>query len=316
MRITPKLLSRRTALLLPLLATPAQAQAQAPAQAQDRPLKVVASFTILADMVQQIGESRVTVRSLAGPNQDLHGFEPRPSDLQAVAAADVMVVNGLGLEGWAERIAKAAGFKGTAIVASRGVAALKSGHKHGAGQGHAGHNHGAFDPHAWQDIANARIYVENIRAGLAAADPARAASTTAAAARYTAELTALDAEIRTLLATIPRERRRAVTSHDAFAYFADAYAIDMLAIAGTWRDSEPSARDLATLTAQVKRQNIRALFLENAANPAALRALSSETGIRIGGQLYPDALTPPGGPADTYIKMMRHNATIITEALK
>ena len=301
-------ISRRTALLLPLLATPARAQ--------EKTLKVVTSFTILADMVHQVGETRVAVRSLAGPNQDLHGFEPRPSDLQAVAGADVMVVNGLGLEGWAERIAKAAGFKGTAIVASKGVAALKAGHKPGAGHSHAGHNHGAHDPHAWQDIANARLYVENIRAGLAAADPARAASYTAAAARYTAELTALDAEIRALFAPIPRNRRRAVTSHDAFAYFAAAYGVDMLAIAGTWRDSEPSARDLAALTAQVKRQNIRALFLENASNPAALNALAAETGIRIGGTLYPDALTPPGGPADGYLRMMRHNATVIAEALK
>ncbi|MCX7377404.1 MAG: zinc ABC transporter substrate-binding protein [Alphaproteobacteria bacterium] len=308
MNITPKLLSRRTALLLPLLATPARAQ--------EKTLKVVTSFTILADMVHQVGETRVAVRSLAGPNQDLHGFEPRPSDLQAVAQADVMVVNGLGLEGWAERIAKAAGFKGTAIVASKGVAALKAGHKPGAGHSHAGHNHGAHDPHAWQDIANARRYVENIRAGLAAADPSRAAAHTAAAARYTAELTALDAEIRALFAAIPRALRRAVTSHDAFAYFAAAYGMDMLAIAGTWKDSEPSARDLAALTAQVKRQNIRALFLENASNPAALNALSSETGIRIGGELYPDALTPPGGPADTYLKMMRHNATTIVAALK
>jgi len=158
--------------------------------------------------------------------------------------------------------------------------------------------------------------VENIRAGLAAADPTRAPGYTAAAARYTTELTALDAEIRALFAPIPRNRRRAVTSHDAFAYFAHAYGIDMLAIAGTWRDAEPSARELAALTAQVKRQNIRALFLENASNPAALNALSSETGVKIGGKLYPDALTAPGGPADTYLKMMRHNATTIVENLR
>ena len=308
MHLSPKLVSRRATLLLPLLATPVRAQ--------EKTLNVVASFTILADMVQQVGETRVAVRALAGPDQDLHGYEPRPSDLQAVAQADVMVINGLGLEGWAERIAKAAGFKGTAIVASRGVPALKAGHKHGHSHAGPGHSHGAHDPHAWQEIANARRYVENIRAGLAAADPARAPGYAAAAARYTAELNALDAEIRALLAPIPRPRRRAVTSHDAFAYFADAYGVDMLAIAGTWRDAEPSARELAALTAQVKRQNIRALFLESASNPAALRALSSETGVRIGGQLYPDALTPPGGPADTYIRMMRHNATTIAEALK
>lgn len=299
-------LPRRTALLLPLLAVPAQAQ--------EKTLKVVASFTILADMVRQVGESRVVVHALAGPDQDLHGFEPRPSDLQAIAQADIVVINGLGLEGWATRTLQAAGFKGRTITATAGITPRKAGHAHG--HSHAGHSHSAHDPHAWQDLTLARRYVENIRAGLAAADPARAPAYTAAAARYTNDLTALDAEIRALLAPIPRNRRRAVTSHDAFAYFAHAYGIDMLAIAGTWRDAEPSARELAALAAQVKRQNIRALFLENASNPAALNALSSETGVKVGGKLYPDALTAQGGPADTYLKMMRHNATTIAEALK
>ena len=291
-------LTRRTALLLPLLATPARAQ--------ERPLKVGASFTLLADMVRQVGETRVAVHALAGPDQDLHGFEPRPSDLQAIAQADLVVINGLGLEGWATRTLQAAGFKGPLVTATRGITPRKAGHPHGhshAGHSHSAPGHGAHDPHALQDIAHARRYVENIRTALAAADPAGAPSTTAAAARGTNEL-------------IPRARRRAVTSHDAFAYFAAAYGIDMLAIAGTWRDAEPSARELATLAAQVKRQNIRALFLENATNPAALNALSNETGVKIGGKLYPDALTQPGGPADTYIRMMRHNATTIAEALK
>jgi zinc/manganese transport system substrate-binding protein len=302
-------LTRRTALGL-ALALPAAA----PAAAQPAPKRVVASFSILADMVRRVGGPHVAVHALAGPDQDLHGFQPRPSDLQLVAQADAMVVNGLGLEGWAERIAKAAGFKGTAIVASRGVPALKTGHRHGHG-GHS-HSHGVHDPHAWQDVANAKRYVANIRDGLAAADPANAPAIAAAAARYTAELDALDAEIRALLAPIPRPRRRAVTSHDAFAYFAEAYGVDMLAVAGTWRDAEPSARELAALAAQVKRQNIRALFLENAGNAAGLRALANETGTVIGGRLYADALSQPGGPADSYIAMMRHNATVIAEALK
>jgi zinc/manganese transport system substrate-binding protein len=266
-------------------------------------------------MVRQVGESRVAVHSLAGPDQDLHGFEPRPSDLQAIAQASIVVINGLGLEGWATRTIQAAGFRGRTITATAGITPRKASHDHGHNHSH-GHSHGAHDPHAWQDLALARRYVENIRAGLAAADPPGAPAYAAAAARYTQELTALDAEIRALLAPIPRNRRRAVTSHDAFAYFGAAYGVDMLGIAGTWRDAEPSARELAALAAQVKRQNIRALFLESAANPAALRALSSETGVRIGGTLYPDALTQPGGPADTYVKMMRHNATTIAEALR
>lgn len=298
-------LPRRTLLAL-LLATPAVAQ---PA-----PKSVVASFTILADMIARVGESRITVKSLAGPDQDLHSYEPRPSDIQAVAQADIMAINGLGLEGWATRIAAAAKFKGTAIVATKNVPALKTAHKHGPGQSGA-HNHGTHDPHAWQDVANARRYVANILAGLTAADPANTAAYTQAAARYTEELTALDAEIRALLAPIPRPRRRAVTSHEAFAYFADAYDIDMIAIAGTWRDSEPSARDLATLAAQIKRQNIRALFLENTSPPANLRALATETKTTIGGRLYSDALSQPTGPAGSYIALMRHNARTIAAAL-
>ncbi len=301
-------ITRRAALVLALVLP-------APAFAQSPPKHVVASFTILADMVQRVGEGRVSVRSLAGPDQDLHGYEPRPSDLKTVAQADVMVVNGLGLEGWAERIAQAAGFKGTGIVASRGVGALKVGHKHGPGQSGA-HSHGTFDPHAWQDVANARRYTANICDGLSVADPTQAPAYAAAAARYIAELDALDAEIRTLFAAIPRERRRVVTSHEAFAYFADAYGVDMLAISGTWGDAEPSARQFATLAAQVKRQDIRALFLENAGNAAALRALSAETGVAIGGRLYADALTQPGGPAGTYIDMMRYNAHTVAQALK
>jgi zinc/manganese transport system substrate-binding protein len=289
----------------------------APAWAQAGPIPVVASFTILADMVTQVGAGRVAVRAMAGVDQDLHGFQPRPSDIQAVAQARVMVINGLGLEGWAERIAKSAGFKGTAVVATRGVAALKAGHGHGhshGGKGHA-HSHGAFDPHAWQDVGNAKRYVGNIRDGLAAADPGGAAAYAAAAGRYLAELDTLDAEIRALFAAIPAGRRRAVTSHDAFAYFADAYGVEMLAVAGAWRDAEPSARELAALAAQVKKQNIRALFLERAGSGAGLRALSAETGVAIGGTLYPDALSAPEGPAGSYLAMMRHNARTIAAAL-
>jgi len=301
------ILYRRT-ILGGLLALPVLSRPQAA-----EPKRVVASFSILADMVKQVGEDRVAVRALAGPDQELHGFEPRPSDLQAVAQADVMVINGLGLEGWADRIAKAAGFRGTAVVASRGVKALKTGHNHGRGQSH---DHGAFDPHAWQDVANAKLYVANIRDGLAAADPANATAHGAAADRYLARLDALDTEIRALLAPIPRERRRIITSHDAFAYFADAYGVDMLAVAGAWRDSEPSARELTALIAQVKRQNIRALFLENAGSGTALRTLASEVGATIGGRLYADALSGPDGPANSYIAMMRHNAGIMAAALK
>lgn len=287
--------------------------AAAPAHA-DGAMPAVASFSILADMLREVAGERWDVRSLAGPDQELHGFEPRPSDLVAVGKARLMAVNGLGLEGWAERVASAAGFTGTAVVASRGVKALKAGHRHGHGNDH-GHSHGGLDPHAWQDVANARIYVANLREGLKRADPDRAADYAAAATRYTMRLDALDREIRALFAPIPKALRRVVTSHDAFAYFADAYDIEMLSVAGTWREAEPSAKDLAALAAQVKRQKIRALFIENAGSATALRALANELGLRIGGALYADALSAPGGPAPTYIDMMRHNARTISAAL-
>lgn len=279
------------------------------------PKRVVTSFTILGDLAQQIGEGRVIVRPLAGPDRDLHGFEPRPSDLQAVGQADVMVINGLGLEGWAERVVKTAGFRGKAVVASKGVKVLRTGHKHGAGHAHS-HAHGSFDPHAWQDVANAKLYATNIRDGLVAADPAQRAAYETATIRLLDRLDMLDREIRDLLAPIPRTQRRAVTSHEAFAYFADAYDIDMLAVSGTWRDSEPSARELAALAAQVKTQRIRALFLENGGGSAAIQALSRETGVRIGGRLYADALSAPDGEAASYIDMMRHNARAIAAALR
>ena len=312
----PVLTLRRRPLLAGLLALPMRAAAQSvPAPMPMGAIPVVASFSILADLVQQVGEDRVAVRALAGPDQDMHGFEPRPSDIQAVSRAAVMVINGLGLEGWVTRVTKAAGFRGRTVVATQGVRSLKLGHRHGAG-GENGISRATQDPHAWQNVAHVKQYVRNIHDGLAAADPAQAQAYSAASERVLARLDVLDGEIRALLAAIPRGQRRVVTSHAAFAYFADAYDVDMLAVAGTWRDSEPSARELAALAAQVRNQRIRALFLESASSGTALRALASETGVRIGGKLYADALSAPGGEAGTYIDMMRFNSHAIAAALR
>jgi zinc/manganese transport system substrate-binding protein len=307
-----------TALPRRLLLAALPALVAAPVRAADA-MPAVASFSILADMLGEVAGERWAVRSLAGPDQELHGFEPRPSDLVAVGKARLLAVNGLGLEGWADRMASAAGFTGTRVVASRGVNALKAGHAHGHSHGHShghGHAHGGLDPHAWQSVANAKIYVGNLRDGLGRADPAGAAEYAAAAGRYIARLDALDGEIRALFAPIPKAQRRVVTSHEAFAYFAAAYGVEMLAVAGTWREAEPSAKELAALAAQVKRQKIRALFIESAGSGTGLRALAGELGLRIGGTLYADALSPPGGPAATYVDMMRHNATTIAAALR
>ena len=281
-----------------------------------RPLTVVASFSILADLARQVGGTGVTVTSLAPVETDLHHFQPRPSEVRGVGAADVFVINGLGLEGWAERLAEAAGFKGKGVVASKGIKALAAVDNH-AGHSH-GHSHGkgaAPDPHAWQDVANTRIYIANIRDGLTAADPAGAAAYAGNATAYLRQLDALDAEIKSMLAAIPRAERRVVTTHEAFNYYGDAYGVDFLGASGISADAEPSARQFAALIAQIRKEKIKALFLEKGMQPRLLEQLSRETGVRIGGTLYADTLSGPTGPATSYIEMMRSNTKALVAAL-
>lgn len=298
---------RRRMLLGGLTALPFSASAATP-------LRVVASFTILADLARQIGGPRVEVVSLVGPEQDMHGFDPKPSAVQAVGRADVMLINGLGLEPWAERLGRAAGFKGRGIVASRGVAALKGGHKHGAGT--SGHSHGSEDPHAWQDVGNVKRYAANIREGLAAADPAGAATYQANTTALLDRLGALEVEIRGAYLAIPRPARTVVTSHEAFSYYGDAYDIDFLAPQGLTTAGEPTPRQIAALVNQIKTRKVRALFIEKLGRSPLLAQVARETGVRIGGELYSDALSAADGPAATYEAMMRHNTRMIAEALR
>ena len=291
-----------------VLAMPALAQAAMP---------VVASFSILADITRAVGGGRIAVTSLAPIGIDLHHFQPRPSEAQGVSTARVFVINGLGLEGWAERLAGAGGFKGTGVVASKGVKVLSAGHGHGHhGHGH-GHSHGKAeaDPHCWQDVANVRVYVANIRDGLTLADPGGKAVYAEQADAYLRRLTALDAEIKGMIAPIPRDRRRIVTSHDAFRYYADAYEVDFLAPMGMSAEAEPSARAFAALIAQIKKEHIRALFLERGMSPRLMEQLVRETGVKIGGTLYADTLSGPNEAAGTYIEMMRANTKAIVAAL-
>lgn len=283
------------------------------------PISVIASFSIIADLAREVGGPLVRVTSLVGQDQDAHAYQPRPSDARAVSTARMMVVNGLGFEGWAERLAQSAGFKGIAVVASRGVKALRAGE---VGHSHAGHNHaaggaaGAVDPHAWQEVANVKLYVGNIRDGLAAADPANAGAYAANAAAYLVKLTALEAEITTAWAAIPRGNRRIVTSHDAFTYYGDAYGVDFAAPQSAISANDPTPREMAALIAQIRRDNIRALFLENISAGQVLAQVARETGARIGGRVYSDALSAPVGPAGTYIDMMRHNTRLFVQALR
>jgi zinc/manganese transport system substrate-binding protein len=276
----------------------------APAPAQER-IKVVATFSILADLTKNIGGDRVEVSALVGPNGDAHVYAPAPADAKKVADAKVVITNGLGFEGWIARLVKASGSKAPIVIASKGVKARKA----------EGGHEGGSDPHAWQSVGNAKTYVVNIRDALIAADPAGKANYEANAADYLVKLDALDQEIKDAVAKIPAERRRIITTHDAFGYFKDAYGIDFIAPQGVSTESEASAKDVAKIINQIRKQKIPAIFVENVSDPRLLKRISEETGAKIGGTLYSDALTDEKGPAPTYIDMMRHNAETLAAAL-
>ena len=287
-----------------------------PAMAADR-LPVVASFSILGDMTQRVGGERIALTTLVGPDGDAHVYEPGPSDAKAVSAARVLVVNGLGFEGWMDRLKQASGFAGVEVVASAGIDPLDMAEEEGGEHDHDhDHGHDGIDPHAWQSVANAQAYVRNIVAALERADPEGASAYRANGDAYLAELEALDQAIRASMAAIPPSQRVLVTSHDAFGYFANAYAVKVLAPQGMSTESEASAADVAALITQIRADGVRAVFVENITNPRLLEQVGRETGAAIGGVLYSDALSPPGGPAATYVDMMRHNADSIAQALQ
>ena len=361
-----------TALLAVSLAAPAVAQS-------DRPIPVVATFSILGDMVKRIGGEHVAVTTLVGPDGDTHVYQPTPADARAVSEAKIIVVNGLQFEGWLDRLIDASDFRGVRVVATDGIEPIAFDDEHGhddhddhamaghdddhdehaeaathdhddeheehaeaaahdhddeheehaeaamhdhdddheehaeAGDDH--HDHGAFDPHAWQSLRDAVAYIDNITAALAQADPANATSFYQNRAAYDAEIMALDAEIREVMAALPADRRIVVTSHDAFQYFGRDYGLTFIAPQGLSTESEASAKDVARLIQQIRERGIRAVFVENVADPRLLERIAEETGASIGGTLYPGALSGPDGPAPTYLDMMRHNAMTLVQAL-
>jgi zinc/manganese transport system substrate-binding protein len=294
---------------------------------QQQPLRVIASFSILGDMVKSVGGDAVAVTTLVGPNGDAHVYEPTPADAQAVASAQLVVVNGLGLEGWMTRLLQASGYGGPVVVASEGVTPrtmAEEDHEHAPAAGTAaahedhdhGHDHGAADPHAWQDLRNGQIYVRNIARGLAAAAPSHAAAFQAAGDRYGTELAALDAWVRSELSAIPPARRRIITSHDAFGYFGAAYGLEILAPVGISTESEATATNVAALIQQIRTTHVPAVFIENMTDPRLIEQIAREGGAVIGGELFSDALSPPDGPAPTYVAMFRHNVTSLRQALQ
>ena len=299
-------------LLLILLALAALG-AGAPAKAAGE-VKVVASFSILADLVRQVGGDRVKVVSLVGPNADAHTFEPKPSDASQLTQAKLIVVNGLGLDGWMDRLRKASGTKAPVVVASKGVKPIEAeedehGHENAAGPAHR------FDPHAWQNVANAKLYVVNIRDALIQADPNGRATYEANDTRYRAALDQLESDVKAAIARIPPDKRKIITSHDAFGYFAKAYGLQFIAPQGVSTEAEPSAKDVAKMIRQIRSQKIPAVFLENVTDVRLIEQIAKESGAKIGDKVYSDALSEPSGPAGTYIDMMRHNIRAFSAAL-
>jgi zinc/manganese transport system substrate-binding protein len=265
------------------------------------PLNVVASFSILGDFVRTIGGDRVNVTTLVGPDSDVHVYTPAPSDAKRVADAKLVIVNGLGLEGWLPRLVQSSGSKATIVTASAGIAPLKLG--------------SAADPHAWQSVPNAKVYVTDIANALAAAEPDDAELFRTQAKTYLEKLEALDREVREAVAKIPPERRKVISTHDAFGYFAAEYGVQFVAPLGVSTETEPSARDIAGIIGQIKAQKIPAVFLENISDDRLIRRIAAETGAKVGGTLISDGLTGEKGPAPTYIDMVRHNIKALTSAL-
>lgn len=284
-----------------------------PGVAAEPKLRAVATFSILGDLVAQVGGERVAVTTLVQPNADAHGYTPAPSDARTLADARLVVVNGLGLEGWIDRLIKASGTKAPVVVASQGVKAIEA-KDDDHGHGHA-HGHHA-DPHAWQNVANAKVYVANIRDALVRIDPDNAATYAENAKAYLATLEALDAEVRAGIAAIPKAQRRVITTHDAFGYFTAAYGMSFVAPQGVSTDSQASPRDVGRIIRQIRQEKIPAVFLENIADPRLMEQIARESGAAIGGKVFSDALSGPDGPAPTYVAMMRNNLAAFTAALR
>ena len=290
------------------------------AWAQSGPLKVVATFSIIADIVSNVGGDKVALKTLVGPDADTHTYQPTPADARAVAEAKVLVTNGLGLEGWLDRLKGAAKSNAVVVVASTGIKPLtmeaeENDRAAASGQPKPGRSGRVDDPHAWQSLANGQVYVANIAKALAASDPPNAEFYRTSAADYAARLAALDGKTKEMLAGVPKAKRRVITTHDAFQYYGKEYGIAFIAPLGISTDNEPSAGDIAKLERQIKREKIMALFLENVTNGRLIGQIAKDTGAVVGPPLYSDALSKPDGPASTYVTMFEHNTATLVDGM-
>ncbi len=304
-------MSRGAPILVLLLAVfLAASGAAAPAE---KKFNVVASFSILGDMVKNVGGDRIEVTTLVGPNGDTHVYEPTPADAKAVAGADLVVVNGLGFEGWMDRLIRTSGYKGAVVVASKGVEPRKMTAEETT---EPGAPRLVTDPHAWQDLHNGQLYVRNIAAGLAKLDPAGASVYEANAKAYAARLAELDRWVKQEFSAIPRPKRRMITTHDAFGYFGAAYGVTILSPEGFSTESEASAGDIARLIRQIRKEKITAVFIENISDPHLMQQVAKESGVTLWGELYSDALSKPEEAAPTYLEMFKNNVPKMVAAMK
>jgi zinc/manganese transport system substrate-binding protein len=314
LKLTRQVILSSVITLLPLAATHASAD----------PLKVVASFSIIGDFARNVGGDRIELTTLVGPDGDAHVYEPKPTDAAAMAAAEVVLVNGLHLEGFLSRLAEASATKAAIVELARGVVPIamkqepdehqESGEQADPAQGHHAHE-GDTDPHAFQSIANARIYVKNIADAFCAADTEGCAVYRTNAAAYDARLAEAEVTVRAEIASIPDDKRIIITSHDAFGYFEHEYGLRFLAPEGISTEAEASAADVAALIRQIRHDKASAIFVENITNARLIEQISRETGLTVGGTLYSDALSGPDGPAADYIDLMLHNVRTIKGAI-
>jgi len=296
--------TRRSLLAASLAAAFAVSLQATPVFAQKK-LPVVATFSILGDLVKNVGGDRVDIVTLVGPGSDTHVYSPTPADAKKLAAAKVVFVNGLGFEGWMTRLVKASGTKAATVTVTKGIKTRKMEEE----------GHQVTDPHAWQSIANTKIYVGNIRDGLIAADPAGKSSYEANASAYLTKLDGLEAEVKDAISKVPADRRRIITTHDAFGYFGAAYGMEFIAPVGVSTESAVSAKDVAKIIGQIRKQKIPAVFMENITDPRMMEQIAKESGAKIGGSLFSDALSDEKGPAANYIDMMHNNIRQLSLAL-
>lgn len=276
------------------------------AAAHARTVEAVASFSVLGDIVKEVGGEHVTVKSLVGPNGDPHTFEPTPQDGLALSKADVVFVSGLGMEGWMDRLISASGYHGKVTVASDGVS-TRSMEEDGKQ---------VTDPHAWNSMKNGVLYAQNVMQALIAADPADAAYFRQHGGAYVEKLQKLDSWAEKTFAAIPEAKRKVLTSHDAFGYFGQRYGVTFLSPVGFSTESEASASDVAGLITQLKQEKIHTYFIENQTDPRLVKQIASASGAQPGGELYPEALSEKGGVAATYTAAFEHNVKAIAASMK